>query len=90
MRNKILLAIVTLSIVVNVLLLLGFDTSDAFGGDRLQVVDSSWTIVHGKLVVDKQTGCEYWYIEPKAGEGGSYSLTLLVDQDGKPLIYKGE
>lgn len=42
--------------------------------------------VEGELVIDTQTGVEYWYIY---GEGES-SLTLLVDQDGKPLIWKGE
>lgn len=90
MKNKILLGLVTLSIVINFLLLFGCDTSDAFAGDRLQAVGNDWTTVRGKLVIDRQTGVEYWYIEPKAGEGGSYSLTLLVDSEGKPVIWKGE
>jgi hypothetical protein len=76
--------------VINILLLFGCDPSDAFAGDRMQAVVNDWTTVRGKLVIDRQTGVEYWYIEPKAGEGGSFCLTLLVDQDGKPLIYKGE
>lgn len=55
-----------------------------------KLYDSWFSDIPGELVVDTQTGVEYWFIEPKSGEGGSYSLTLLVDQDGKPLIWKGE
>lgn len=57
---------------------------------EVDYLDSIWGDIKGELVIDTQTGVEYWFIEPKSGEGGSYSLTLLVDQDGKPLIWKGE
>lgn len=42
----------------------------------------SWDYVKGALVVDSQTGVEYWLLENR--------LTVLVDKDGKPVIYKGE
>lgn len=93
MKNKILLALTTISIALNIILLTGCDDSQiasAYANKRLYDVNSTWTTVKGKLVVDAQTGVEYWYIEPVSGEGGSYCLTLLVDQEGKPVIWKGE
>ena len=41
----------------------------------------------GDIVYDSRTGVQYWR------SGGIYDagiLTMLVDADGKPLIYKGE
>ena len=89
MKNKLVLIGILLIFFLNII---ACETvsADAFAGDRMQAVENDWTTVKGKLVIDRQTGVEYWYIEPKAGEGGSYCLTLLVDQDGKPLIWKGE
>lgn len=41
----------------------------------------------GDIVYDSRTGVQYW----KSTMSGSYGeLTLLVDSEGKPLIYKGE
>lgn len=66
-----------------------FDVDD-FRIKEVRYLDNSWySGIHGNLVVDTQTGVEYWYIKP-LGDSGGYSLTLLVDQDGKPLIWKGE
>ena len=48
----------------------------------VETTTSSW-----KVVVDKETGVMY------AVSWGGYNMgtfTLLVDADGKPLIYKGE
>lgn len=41
----------------------------------------------GDIVYDSRTGVQYWR---SAGGYNSGTLTLLVDADGKPLIYKGE
>lgn len=38
----------------------------------------------GRVVYDTRTGVEYWL---SCGTYNSGSLTLLVDKDGKPLIY---
>lgn len=41
----------------------------------------------GAIFYDSRTGVQYWR------SGGSYNygtITLLVDADGKPLIYKGK
>lgn len=38
----------------------------------------------GRIVYDTRTGVEYWLSD---GTYNSGSLTLLVDKDGKPLIY---
>ena len=54
----------------------------ADSGRRLYRPDLSWDYVEGNLVVDRQTGVEYWLMDER--------LTLLVDKDGKPVIYKGE
>ena len=41
----------------------------------------------GKIVYDTRTGVEYW----KSWSSYTYgNLTVLVDKDGKPLIFKGE
>ena len=42
---------------------------------------------YGTIVYDSMTGVEYW-ISTSAYNSGT--LTLLVDSEGKPLIYKGE
>lgn len=40
----------------------------------------------GDIVYDSRTGVQYWRSE---GAYNSGTLTMLVDTDGKPLIYKG-
>ena len=41
----------------------------------------------GDVICDTRTGVQYW----RSSSGSSAGiLTLLVDADGKPLIYKGE
>lgn len=42
---------------------------------------------YGMIVYDSMTGVEYWMSTPAYNQG---TLTLLVDSEGKPLIYKGE
>lgn len=42
---------------------------------------------HGDIIYDSRTGVQYWR------SNGPYTygvLTVLLDADGKPLIYKGE
>ena len=43
--------------------------------------------VDGKIVYDTRTGVEYWESWASYTYG---NLTVLVDEDGKPLIFKGE
>jgi len=39
--------------------------------------------LHYSVFYDKETGVEYFW-------GSNASVTVLVDKDGKPLIYEGE
>lgn len=39
---------------------------------------------YGNIVYDTRTGVEYWR---SAGPSNSGTLTLLIDKDGKPLVY---
>ena len=39
---------------------------------------------YGNIVYDTRTGVEYWYSKSMYNIG---TLTLLVDKDGKPLVY---
>ena len=98
MKNYKVIPIVVSIILILAAILMGCDTevqaSTYSDTDRFQTARSLsgdwWSeSVNGQLVVDTQTGVEYWYIEPYY-DGGGYSLTLLVDQDGKPLVWKGE
>lgn len=41
----------------------------------------------GRVVYDTRTGVEYW---ESYGAYNGGTLTLLVDAEGKPLIYEGE
>lgn len=41
----------------------------------------------GSIVYDSRTGVQYWRSE---GAYNCGTLTVLIDADGKPLIYKGE
>ena len=47
-------------------------------------ISSEWG---GSIVYDSRTGVQYWRSE---GTYNSGTLTVLIDADGKPLIYKGE
>ena len=42
---------------------------------------------YGDVVYDIRTGVEYWRSDVAYNCG---SLTLLVDENGKPLVYEGE
>lgn len=41
----------------------------------------------GDIVYDSRTGVQYWRSNGTYNAG---TLTVLLDADGKPLIYKGE
>lgn len=41
----------------------------------------------GDIVYDSRTGVQYWRSNGGYNHG---TLTVLLDTDGKPLIYKGE
>lgn len=41
----------------------------------------------GDIVYDSRTGVQYWRSEGAYNHG---TLTVLIDADGNPLIYKGE
>lgn len=41
----------------------------------------------GSIVYDSRTGVQYWRSEGVYNYG---TLTVLLDADGEPLIYKGE
>ena len=41
----------------------------------------------GDIVYDSRTGVQYWR---SSGAYNAGNLTVLIDADGKPLIYKGE
>ena len=38
------------------------------------------------IFVDKETGVQYLFVDNNTGGG----LTVLVDADGKPILYEGE
>lgn len=42
---------------------------------------------YGDVVYDVRTGVQYWRSDARYNEG---TLTLLVDENGKPLVYTGE
>ena len=44
----------------------------------------------GDIICDTRTGVEYWRSDGYYNNGdNSGELTVLVDKDGKPLIYEG-
>ena len=58
------------------------DMSDHYEGNTRYFKTISDEI-NGRVIYDTRTGVEYW-------QCGGYSnvLTVLVDEEGKPLIYK--
>ena len=42
---------------------------------------------NGKVMYDKETKVEYFMFDYYKAGGG---ITVLVDKDGKPLLYRGE
>ena len=49
----------------------------------LATTPRSWVISSSEVLVDTQTGVQYLY----HAVGNSGGLTLLVDAEGKPLLY---
>ena len=47
-------------------------------------ISSEWG---GSIIYDSRTGVQYWRSEGAYNNG---TITVLLDADGKPLIYKGE
>lgn len=50
--------------------------------NRFEVLSSEGSINNIKVLVDKQTGVNYLYCVT----GYAGGLTILVDQDGKPIV----
>ncbi len=54
--------------------------------ERFEVVYKQSTLMREiRIVVDRETGVQYMQTQ----NGYSGGVTVLVDQDGKPLLYKG-
>lgn len=56
----------------------------ALGHDRFRIVEGSYD--YQAILVDTETGVEYFWICPNGYAGG---LTVLVDYTGQPLIAPG-
>lgn len=71
-----------ITIIAATTLLVGCSSiSEAQTKNRFMVLSQEY---NGNIIYDTQTGVEYW------SSNGSYNrgtLTMLVDADGKPLIY---
>ena len=93
-RNNLIMALI-LSIIIVVLLFLiiismqtkegtgMFETNNAWNYERFYQLDLTDT--HPFVIyVDKETKVQYIYTSSQAG------LTVLVDQEGKPLLYEGD
>ena len=87
MKKKV---IATIGIVALIVTMSRCDTSEvtAYNQSRLYSPESEFFDPSGTIIVDRQTGVEYWYI-PGAGQMPAV-VTVLLDADGKPVIYKGE
>lgn len=73
---------ILITIITATTLLIGCSSiSEAETRDRF--VTLGWED-YGRVVYDTQTGVEYWLSYGKYNRG---TLTMLVDADGKPLIY---
>lgn len=95
MKNKILLIALTFSLAFNISACTEILSSGRSYDERMhEPMDDGWYVraCEGYMVIDEQTQVEYWYIPPSINTNGGTGgcLTLLVDQDGKPLVYKGE
>ena len=60
------------------------NTNKRFGNSVFITISNEY---FGDVVCDTRTGVQYWRSESGYNPG---TLSLLVDADGKPLIYKGE
>lgn len=86
MKDKLLIFALVISIAFNVSACSDAPKVEARSERKLYSPTSVFqNAISGYMVVDSQTNVEYWYIN-----GEAQSLTLLVDQEGKPLVYKGE
>lgn len=53
--------------------------------DRFEVVAKKGMLSSYKVIVDRETGVQYLHW----AEGNAGGMTVLVDRDGKPLLYHG-
>lgn len=82
-------AIRFLEIIMLIFILTGCDSADSETFVYQETIESNYfkTVSiekFGVIVYDTRTGVEYWL---SSGFNNYGSLTLLVDKDGKPLIY---
>lgn len=61
---------------------------EPYGDGRFKYISSEKVGAddYGRVIVDNKTGVEYFFY--KVGYGGG--MTVLVDKDGKPVIYEGD
>lgn len=86
MNKRLLMLLVIFGLVWLLLTLTGctaINESEAFYGDRFEeILDEG---AYG-IICDTETRVQYVFYEYQQGIG----LTLLVDHNGDPLLYKGE
>ena len=81
MKNKVLTIIILLAVILS-----------GCGERTIQDEQDSYFITisseyFGDVVYDSRTGVQYWRSDGSYNRG---TLTVLLDADGNPLIYKGE
>lgn len=85
--EKIIASLTIIIIIIGVLvsLLLITPTLDGYTNNYRFITIEQWGSNH-KVVYDKETKIEYLILPCYGGA----SMTLLVNVDGKPLLYEGE
>lgn len=79
------LTAIIISILVSLLLKNIIPTPNSYANDYRFITIEQWDLNH-KVVYDKETKIEYLILPCSGG----VSATLLVNADGKPLLYEGE
>ena len=87
MKKKIVIRF--LEIILLIFILTGCDSTDTETFVYQETIESNYFKTlsvesFGSIVYDTRTGVEYWV---SRGAYNSGSLTLLIDKDGRPLIY---
>ena len=81
--SAVLVSIVVCTVVLFVMLSLGKQSEKEDQGERFVTVEKNFSYF---ITYDKETGVMY---AVSNGINNAGTFTLLVDKDGKPLIYEG-
>ena len=86
MKKLAISLIIIIGIIISGLLLKEISIPDSYAKDKPRITRKGSDYSYGatEILVDNETGVMYLFVKNGYGAG----LTVMLDEDGKPLLYK--